>query len=238
MAAPSPLRHLAIEAKPTREGQKTRIFHADLLTVVAAPGLAWEFGSTSRDNTLRPVLLAYAATDQQARAFTANLRAGRPAIHDERGIGTLRIEIPRSAGFRYETFASDGGTLTFAYLPGAFSQQPAAAEQDAIRFLCMPPTWWVEREAATLSELGPDAREAALAARARTWCPCRRATPPPFATASTRVRGRLPDPASRRSRPGSSGCADGCCIWPTRIKSKSIMPPARTSWSAASGSMT
>ncbi len=39
MAAPSPLRHLAIEAKPTRAGQKTRIFHADLLTVVAAPGL-------------------------------------------------------------------------------------------------------------------------------------------------------------------------------------------------------
>ncbi len=165
MAAQFPVqRHLAIEAKPTREGQKTRIFHADLITVVAAPGLQWEFGSSSRDNTLRPVLLAYAATDEQSRAFTANLRSGRPAIHDQRGIGNFRVEIPRSAGFRYETFSCDGGTLTFAYLPGAFSQLPATAEHGTLRFLCMPPTWWVEREAATLTELGPDAREAAVAA--------------------------------------------------------------------------
>jgi hypothetical protein len=164
MAAPFPSRRsLAIEAKPTREGQKTRIFHADLIALVAAPGLHWEFGSSSRDNSLRPVLLAYAATDQEARAFTANLRTGRPAVHQQRGISSLRIEIPRSAGFRYETFSLDGGSLTFAYLPWAFSLQPAA-ESGAIRFLCMPPTWWIEREAVTLPELGPDAREAALAA--------------------------------------------------------------------------
>ena len=70
MAAPFPSRRsLAIEAKSIREGQKARIFHADLIALVAAPGLHWEFGAASRDNTLRPVLLAYAATDQQARAF-------------------------------------------------------------------------------------------------------------------------------------------------------------------------
>jgi hypothetical protein len=54
-------------------------------------------------------------------------------------------------------------------LPAAVSYQPASAaaapaEAGAIRFLFMPPTWWVEREAATLSELGRDARDAALAA--------------------------------------------------------------------------
>jgi hypothetical protein len=162
--APPFRRPLAIEAKPTREGQKTRIFRADLLTLVAAPGLVPELGSSARDNTVRPVLLAYAATEQEARAFTANLRAGRPAVHDQRGVGSFRIEIPRSAGFRYETLSAAGGTLTFAYLPGAFSIQPQTAGAGSLHFLCMPPTWWVEREAAALAGFGSDAREAALAA--------------------------------------------------------------------------
>jgi hypothetical protein len=41
----------------------------------------------------------------------------------------------------------------------------------------MPPTWWVEREAATLAELGPDAREAALAAHFVAYLDCRSPLP-------------------------------------------------------------
>jgi hypothetical protein len=154
---------LAIEAKPTREGQKTRVFHAGLLALVVAPGLGLELSATRKDNTLRPVLLTYAATELETRAFTANLRAGLPAVHTRTG-RSFRIEIPRSAGFRYETVPAARGTLTHAYRPSAFALQPQTADASALRFLCMPPRWWVEREAATLTEFGSDAREAALAA--------------------------------------------------------------------------
>jgi hypothetical protein len=156
-------RSLAIEAKPTREGQKTRVFHADLVALVGAPGLGLELGAARKDNTLRPVLLAYAATEQEARAFTANLRLGHPAI-DARSGRSFRIEIPRSASFRFETVPAAGGTLTFAYRPSAFALQPQTADAPRLRFLCMPPKWWIEREAATLTEFGSDAREVALAA--------------------------------------------------------------------------
>lgn len=161
-AAPS-RKPVVIEAKPTREGQKSRLFRADVLCAVAAPDL-WELGSTGKENTVRPVLLAYAATEHESRAFTANLRAGRAAVEEGSHSYRVRFEIPRSAGFRFETYSRDGGTLTIAYLPSAFALQPGTAEQDAIKFLFMPPTWWVDREAATLPDLGCDAREAALAA--------------------------------------------------------------------------
>jgi hypothetical protein len=161
---------LTTDSKPTREGQKTRRFHADLLALVVAPTL-WDLGAAQKDRTLRPVFMAYAASDLEARAFTANLRAGHPAVQDQdqRFPSTssptgLRLEIPRSAGFRFDHHSRDGATLTLAYLPAAFALQPAAAEPAAIRFLFMPPTWWIDREAATITELGADAREAALAA--------------------------------------------------------------------------
>jgi hypothetical protein len=171
--SPPPYRNpVLIDSKPTREGQKTRQFRADLLTAIAAPTL-WELGATNKENTLRPVLLAYAATDQESRAFTANLRAGHSAVEDSTSTRTLRLkfEVPRSAGFRFETHSREGGTLTLAYLPAAFALQPAATttEPGAISFLCMPPTWWVDREAATLAASGllraaEDPREAAHAA--------------------------------------------------------------------------
>jgi hypothetical protein len=154
---------LVIDAQPTMEGEKTRQFRAELLCVVAAPTL-WELGSTSRDNTVRPVLLAYAASEQESRAFSANLRAGRAAAEDANRGCRLKFEIPRSAGFRFDTHTRDGATLTVAYLPPVFALQPGTGGEDAIRFLFMPPTWWVDREAATLPEFGKDAREAALAA--------------------------------------------------------------------------
>jgi hypothetical protein len=163
---------LTTDSKPTREGQKTRRFHADLLALVLAPTL-WDLGAAQKDRTrtLRPVFMAYAASDLEARAFTANLRAGHPAVQDQaqRSPSTasptaLRLEVPRSAGFRFDPHSRDGATLTLAYLPAAFTLQPATAEPAAIRFLFMPPTWWIDREAATLPELGADAREAALAA--------------------------------------------------------------------------
>ncbi len=168
---PPPYRHPVVtEVKPDREGRKSRIFSADLLCIVTANQL-WELGATARENTLRPVLVAYTATEQAARAFTANLRTGRPAVTDadadRSSSSRLRFELPRSAGFQFDTWSRDGATLTLAYLRSVFALHPSVFEQQRIEFLYMPPTWWVEREAAALTALGAlgkDARDAARAA--------------------------------------------------------------------------
>ncbi|HEV3074633.1 MAG TPA: hypothetical protein VHB47_09475 [Thermoanaerobaculia bacterium] len=151
------------EVKPDSEGRKSRIFRAELVCFVTANRL-WELGATAKEGILRPVLLAYAATEQEARAFTANLRTGRPIVEDTRSSSKLRFELPRSAGFQLETHSRDGGTLTLAYLRPAFALQPSIAESDRVEFLCMPPAWWVAREAVTLTAFGEDAADVARAA--------------------------------------------------------------------------
>jgi hypothetical protein len=152
---------ITVECEPSREGQKTRSFSVELLAYVLANDL-WELGSGARERLHRPVLMAYAGTAQGSRAFSANLRAGRPAA--AQGYGP-RFEIPRSAGFRHETFFREGATLTLAYLPSVFGFQPATSDCVDIAFLCLPPIWWVDEQARTIEPtIGEDAREAAIAA--------------------------------------------------------------------------
>lgn len=114
---------ITVETKPQREGQKSRSFSVELLAFILANDL-WELGGGAKERQYRPVLMAYAGTDQGSRAFSANLRGGRPATVETRSSLTTRFEIPRSAGFRYETFSREGATLTLAYLPSVFSLQP------------------------------------------------------------------------------------------------------------------
>lgn len=153
------------DVKLGKQGDKSRAFRAELLCVVAASSI-WELGAAAKDHTLRPLFMAYAATEQASRAFTANLRTGRPAVEEAVAPARikLRFEIPRSSGFQFETHSRDGATLTLAYLRAAFALQPGVLDDERIQFLFMPPRWWVDREAASLPELGVDAREAATAA--------------------------------------------------------------------------
>lgn len=154
---------LTVESKPQREGQKSRSFSVELLAYVLANDL-WELGSTAKERCLRPVFMAYAGTEQGSRAFAANLRSGRSAVVQGSGL-TTRFELPRSAGYRYETVSQAGATLTLAYLPFVFSFQPASADSNSISFLCIPPAWWVDEQAQTATRsMGDDAREAAIAA--------------------------------------------------------------------------
>ena len=108
--------------------------------------------------------MAYAGTDQGSRAFSANLRGGRPAVAAGSSL-TTRFEVPRSAGFRFDKFTREGATLTLVYLPPVFSFQPATTDAEDIAFLCLPPTWWVDEQAKAIRQTwGEDAREAAIAA--------------------------------------------------------------------------
>ena len=92
---------IRIESKPEREGQKSRAFSVELLAWVLANPL-WELGGTAKERVHRPAFLAFAGTSSASRSFVANLQCGRPALEGTQGSG-LRFEIPRSAGFRYES---------------------------------------------------------------------------------------------------------------------------------------
>ncbi|HET9210641.1 MAG TPA: hypothetical protein VFR03_09595, partial [Thermoanaerobaculia bacterium] len=64
-----------------------------------------------------------------------------------------------------EAVSRGDGSLVLAYLPHIFSLQPGTSEEESIAFLAMPPTAWVEEQAAAIGgALGDDAREAAQAA--------------------------------------------------------------------------
>jgi hypothetical protein len=155
---------ITVETKPQREGQKSRSFSVELLAYVLANDL-WELGAGSKERQYRPVFMAYAGTDQASRAFSANLRAGRPAVVTGNSHLVTKFEVPKSAAFRFETYSREGATLTLAYLPAVFSFQQPAADSGNISFLCLPPTWWVDEQAqATEEAMGEDAREAAVAA--------------------------------------------------------------------------
>ena len=152
-----------IESKPASEGQKSRSFSVELLAWVVASSM-WELGSTSKERTHRPVFMAFAGTGSAAQAFKANLQFGRPAVEAVQSCG-LRFEIPRSAGFRYESTGQGGASLTLVYLPHVFSHQPGTSEEESISFVTMPPSAWVDEQAASIgASFGSEAREAALAA--------------------------------------------------------------------------
>jgi len=154
---------LSIESKPASEGQKSRTFSVELVAWVVANSM-WELGSTRKERIHRPVFLAFAGTVSAARAFRANLQLGRIAAEADKSLG-LRFEIPRSAGFRYESTSPGEGCLTLVYLPHVFSMRPGTTEEESISFVAMPPTAWVEEQAARIGPgMGADAREAAVAA--------------------------------------------------------------------------
>jgi hypothetical protein len=167
-------RTINIESKAAFEGQKTRSFSVELLSWVLANPM-WQLGSTGRDNTYRPVLFAYAGSSSAARAFQANLQMGRVVVDTA---GSCRFEVPRSAGFRYETTSRGEGSLTLVYLPHLFSMQPATTDAAHISFLCMPPTAWVETQAREIArQMGSEAREAAIAAYFVAYLDARSALP-------------------------------------------------------------
>lgn len=156
---------VVVETEPTREGEKTRRFTADAVAYIVADDV-WGVGLNSKERVVRPGLFAFVSSAQQARAFAANLRLGRPAAIDrEVGYGEpLRFELLRSAGYRFETHQVDDGVLTVAYIPELFAIQPAAVSS-RLEFLCCPPRWWLDREVAALRPAwGTNAEQAARAA--------------------------------------------------------------------------
>jgi hypothetical protein len=129
-----------------RKGAKGRSFRAFLFNYLTANAL-WDCGTT--DKASRPVYLAFAATDQEARAFTANLRTGRRAVvGNDYGHEEGAIEVLKTSGHRFVFQRRGGTTIVTAFLPELFELDPGLLGE-RVSFVWAPPTWWVERQVAS-----------------------------------------------------------------------------------------
>jgi len=129
------------------EGEKTRAFSATLLTLVLADNL-WD---QSKGGTLRPVLLSVASTEEEMRAFLANLRMGRKVSFatgrtpDWANYLDAHLEVLKTSGFRWTSQRFEGGVVvTTGFYPDLFTMDPGMVDPEkGIRFCLLPPSGWV-----------------------------------------------------------------------------------------------
>lgn len=153
--------------EPKKAGGKGRSFRVQLLAMLTADHF-WPGGTKS---AYRPVYLAYADTYQAVRAFTANLRTGRPAtLRNRHGSEQARqVEVTRASGLRFpKPHRLPGGVaIQQAYLP-ALCDVESGKMPERVTFLFAPPEWWVAAQVARdpriLALPEPLRRDAALGA--------------------------------------------------------------------------
>lgn len=129
------------------KGRKGRVFEVALFNYAVCNN-SWDVGASENS---RPVYVSFAGSDQEARAFAANLRTGRRAlVKAPHGNQEDKIECLRSAGYRWalQRVADDALVVT-GYLPQLLDLDPGCAVS-AVRFLFAPAAWWVKEQSAAL----------------------------------------------------------------------------------------
>ncbi len=129
----------------TGKGRKGRSFHADLLGWIDAPH-HFEGGNTDT-NAHRPIWMSFAASDQEARAFTINLLRGKRA--DVRGRhyhrpsdAKARFTLLKTAGYHHHTRRVGGGSVVCCYLPNLFRLNPGMVDPKTISFCLLTTREW------------------------------------------------------------------------------------------------
>ena len=145
--------------RPGRPAPKTRRFAAYALAWITGREL-WPDPTVTTDH-IRPLwLLLTAGEEATLRPFLANLRAGRPADLTESTAPHRydtrpppRMELLKSAGYSalwQRGCGADRASVTTLYQPALTALDPGLIDPTGVRFLCLPPVWWVAREAAAL----------------------------------------------------------------------------------------
>jgi hypothetical protein len=198
---------LRIAASGRGKRAKSRSFEARLLGYLTADG--W-WVCEAEHHGIHPVWLSYFGSEQEVRAVTANLRAGKLAE-----VGTTKLEMPRSAGFRWQAEAVAGGVVVTAWLPWLFALDAVGGSQTQVRFVFAPPRWWLDRQAASLVEsFGAEAREAARAALFAAYLDRRTEVPilPDLRFRLRLYRAALEEPWLTQSTAGSYKSSDLRCL--------------------------
>ena len=152
------------------KGKRSREFSARLFGMLTASAF-WDkdWGSGSS----QPLWLAYAAREQEAKAFTANLRDGRVVT-----LGNSSFRLESLTPYRFLEQATPEGLIVTAYIPALFDLEPASPYVDNVKFLFAPPCWWLDAQEAELEpRFGDDARDAARAALFAAYLDRRTALP-------------------------------------------------------------
>ena len=132
---------------PSETG-KGRTFAALMLAGVEADGL-WPGGRTATE-IMRPVWAMFGGSDQELRAFAANLQTGRKAVFGKTGGYRSRhdekLEFLKSAGYQYTWQREAEGSLLTVYLPDLFRLDPGMVDPAGASFICLPTQAWAEAQ--------------------------------------------------------------------------------------------
>jgi len=137
-----------LQIAPQTEG-KGRTFRATLLASVEAD-LLWPGGQTVSDN-LRPAWAMFGGSDQELRAFMANLTLGRKAYFPKSPNDYSRrkadcLEILKSSGYQVTWQREEEGSLATIFLPELFQIDPGMVDPAGARFVLLPTQAWAAEQ--------------------------------------------------------------------------------------------
>ena len=142
--------NLTIE--PKSEG-KGRAFRSILMASVEADSL-WEAGGNS-DNQ-RPVWAMFTGSENELKAFMANLSTGRYASYPHKSYGRNkedRLELLKTAGYRTVWQREEEGTIATVFLPDFFMIDPGMVNPEGVKFILLPTQKWISGQRIPSSKL-------------------------------------------------------------------------------------
>ena len=101
--------------------------------------------SAANSENMRPIWAMFAASQQELRAFMANLASGRFATVDRNGYRRNkedRIEFLRTAGYQTIWQREDEGSVATMFLPDLFRMDPGMVDPQGIGFVVLPTQEW------------------------------------------------------------------------------------------------
>jgi hypothetical protein len=161
-----------LRIEPQTEG-KGRSFRATLVSYIEAPHL-WARGN----DTVRPIHMTLAGSDNELRPFVANLRTGKKATVGDRG--RQRFEVLKSAGFQCAWQRTAKGSLVTLFAPDLFCLDPGMVDPKGVSFVLLPARSWLRPSDVQVPDCVPEERVADVRALAplfiayldrRTRCP-------------------------------------------------------------------
>ena len=130
----------------TKDGKKGRSFRAELLSWIDAPGL-FEAGQADTNNH-RPAWMVIAASEQESRAFVANLKKGVRAEKADKGYSRSfdRFQLLKSAGYQTHQQRCGDAVVTTFFLPELFTVNPGMVDPYGVQFIMLPGQGWYEAQ--------------------------------------------------------------------------------------------
>jgi hypothetical protein len=136
----------------TEQKGKGRAFSASLVSYVEAAVLP------RGNDTIRPVYLALAGTENELRPFVANLRTGKKAEAGYRG--RERFEVLKSSGFQCSWQRTPLGALVTLFAPDYFALDPGMVDPKGVEFIVLPAQRWLRESSVEVPSFVPEDRAA------------------------------------------------------------------------------